>query len=127
MIVRRRATFRRPSSMNSARAPAITSATTASPETNAGVIAVHWADTPVDPASGALAIGVPKFLRASRIANEQRARAVGETGEIVVSSPAVSAGPGNRRERQYAMPRDGFSAPATLWMNAAGSVDTRRT
>ncbi len=80
-------------------------------ETSAGVIAVpHGATAPVDPASGALAIGVPKCNVTAWIADENGNPApVGEAGEIVVSGPSVAPGYWNKpAETAEAMRADGF-------------------
>ena len=92
-------------------------------ETNAGVIAVpHKANAPVDPASGALAIGVPKFNASVWIANENGAPApVGEAGEIVVSGPAVSPGYWKKpKETADAMREDGFRTGDIAFMDERG-------
>ena len=92
-------------------------------ETNAGVIAVpHGAKAPVDPTSGALSIGVPKFNARVWIADENgRPAAVGEPGEIVVSSPAVSPGYWNKpNETAEAMRADGFRTGDIAFMDEKG-------
>ncbi|HMN73392.1 MAG TPA: AMP-binding protein [Rhodoblastus sp.] len=92
-------------------------------ETNAGVIAVpHGATAPVDPASGALAIGVPKFNARVWIADESGAPApVGEAGEIVVSGPSVSPGYWRKpKETADAMREDGFRTGDVAFMDEQG-------
>ena len=92
-------------------------------ETNAGVIAVpHKAVAPVDPATGALAIGVPKFNARVWISDENGKPApVGEAGEIVVSGPAVSPGYWNKpKETADAMREDGFRTGDIAFMDAQG-------
>ena len=92
-------------------------------ETNAGVIAVpHKAVAPVDPASGALAIGVPKFNASVWIADENGMPApVGEAGEIVVSGPAVSSGYWKKpKETAEAMRSDGFRTGDVAFMDERG-------
>ncbi|MFO1134316.1 MAG: AMP-binding protein [Rhodoblastus sp.] len=92
-------------------------------ETNAGVIAVpHKAVAPVDAASGALAIGVPKFNASVWIADESGAPApVGEAGEIVVSGPSVSRGYWNKpKETAEAMRKDGFRTGDVAFMDEKG-------
>ncbi len=92
-------------------------------ETNAGVIAVpHGAQAPVDPASGAIAIGVPKFNVEAWIADDKGApAAVGETGEIVVSGPTVVPGYWRKpAETRESMRRDGFRTGDVGFMDAGG-------
>lgn len=71
-------------------------------ETNSPTHAVPFgAAAPVDPATGALSIGVPVFGTVARILNDGGAEApVGEIGEIAVSGPQVIPGywtPGGAR------------------------------
>ncbi len=92
-------------------------------ETNAGVIAVpHKVVAPVDPASGALAIGVPKFNADVWIADETGAPApVGQPGEIVVSGPSVSPGYWRKpAETADAMRGDGFRTGDVAFMDERG-------
>ncbi|MFT4098199.1 MAG: AMP-binding protein [Rhodoblastus sp.] len=92
-------------------------------ETNAGVIAVpHGASAPVDPATGALAIGVPKFNARVWIVDETGKPApIGEAGEIVVSGPAVSPGYWNKpKETAEAMRADGFRTGDIAFMDEKG-------
>jgi long-chain acyl-CoA synthetase len=92
-------------------------------ETNAGVIAVpHRAQAPVDPASGALAIGVPKFNVRAWIADETGLPApVGEAGEIVVSGPTVAPGYWRKpKESVDAMRPDGFRTGDIAFMDESG-------
>jgi len=69
-------------------------------ETNAPTHATPLgAAAPVDPASGALSIGVPVFGTVSRILDEHGEEAgVGEIGEIAISGPQVIPGYWNRPE-----------------------------
>jgi long-chain acyl-CoA synthetase len=92
-------------------------------ETNAGLIAVpHGAEAPVDAASGALAIGVPKFGVAAWIANDKgEPAAIGEVGEIVVSGPSVVSGYWRKpKETAEAMRVDGFRTGDVGFMDADG-------
>ena len=92
-------------------------------ETNAGVIAVpHKARAPVDPASGALAIGAPKFNAQVWIADENGKPApVGEAGEIVVTGPSVCAGYWRKpQETADAMRADGFRTGDVAFMDEKG-------
>jgi len=92
-------------------------------ETSAGVIAVpHKREAPVDSASGALAIGVPKFGVDAWIANDEgEAMPVGETGEIVVSGPTVVPGYWRKpRETAESMRPDGFRTGDVGFMDAQG-------
>ncbi|MFO1118089.1 MAG: AMP-binding protein [Beijerinckiaceae bacterium] len=92
-------------------------------ETNAGVIAVpHGRQAPVDPVSGALAIGVPKCNVSAWIADENGNPApVGEAGEIVVSGPSVApAYWGKPAETAEAMRADGFRTGDIAIMDAQG-------
>lgn len=92
-------------------------------ETSAGIIAVpHGREAPVDPASGALAIGTPKCNVAAWIADENgRPASVGEAGEIVVSGPSVSPGYwGKPAETAEAMRPDGFRTGDVGFMDAQG-------
>jgi long-chain acyl-CoA synthetase len=80
-------------------------------ETSAGVICVPFGATaPVDPASGALSVGVPAFDVHAWIADDAGEPApVGQAGEIVISGPSVSRGYWNRPEESEASMRpDGF-------------------
>jgi long-chain acyl-CoA synthetase len=92
-------------------------------ETNAGVIAVPFGrEAPVDSASGALAIGVPKFNIEAWIADENgRPVPIGQTGEIVVSGPSVVAGYWRKpAETTEAMRPDGFRTGDVAFMDADG-------
>ena len=92
-------------------------------ETAAGVIAVpHGREAPVDPNSGALAIGVPKFGVSAWVATEEGRHApVGETGEIVVSGKGVASGYWRKpKETAEAMRTDGFRTGDVGFMDADG-------
>lgn len=92
-------------------------------ETNAGVIAVpHKRAAPVDPASGALAIGTPKFGVEAWIAGDDgEPMPVGETGEIVVSGPSVVPGYWRKpKETAESMRPDGFRTGDVGFMDAKG-------
>ena len=92
-------------------------------ETSAGVIAgPHGVRAPVDPASGALAIGTPLFNIEAWIADENDAPApVGQAGEIVVSGPPVSPGYWRKPvETAESMRPDGFRTGDVGIMDAYG-------
>lgn len=92
-------------------------------ETNAGVIAVpHMREAPVDPASGALAIGTPKCNVEAWIADENGKPApTGEAGEIVVRGPSVSPGYWRKpKETEEAMRADGFRTGDIAFMDEHG-------
>lgn len=92
-------------------------------ETSAGVIAVpHGCEAPVDPTSGALAIGTPKCNVAAWIAADNGGvAAIGEAGEIVVSGPSVAPGYwGKPAETAEAMRPDGFRTGDVGFMDAQG-------
>ncbi|MEU1344005.1 AMP-binding protein [Streptomyces sp. NPDC005827] len=66
------------------------------------------ARAPVDPASGALSVGVPLFGTVARILDDDGGeRAVGEIGEIAISGPQVVPGYWNRPEESAAAFPDG--------------------
>ncbi|GAA2866803.1 hypothetical protein GCM10010472_25190 [Pseudonocardia halophobica] len=59
----------------------------------------HGAEAPVDPASGALSVGVPVYDTVVRIVDENGAELpVGEIGELVTAGPQVVAGYWNKPE-----------------------------
>lgn len=61
------------------------------------------ATAPVDPATGALSIGVPVFDTVSRILDDHGEEApIGETGEIAISGPQVIPGYWNRPQESAA-------------------------
>lgn len=94
-------------------------------ETSAAVVAVPQdCDTPVDPASGSLSVGLPKFGVDLWIAGEAgEALPVGEVGEIVVSGPTVSCGYWSRpEETAQAMRPGGFHTGDVGFMDEAGWV-----
>jgi long-chain acyl-CoA synthetase len=78
-------------------------------ETNSPTHAVPLgAAAPVDPATGALSIGVPVFGTTARILDDDGAEApVGEIGEIAVSGPQIVPGYWNRPEESAAALPDG--------------------
>ena len=64
---------------------------------------------PVDPAFGALSVGVPTFNTEIRIADEEgRPLAAGEAGEILIRGPQVVAGYWNKPTESAAAIRDGW-------------------
>jgi long-chain acyl-CoA synthetase len=77
---------------------------------------------PVDPASGALSVGVPVPGAAVWIAREDGApAAVGEAGEIVSSGPMIVPGYWNKpAETAEAMRPDGFRTGDVAFMDADG-------
>jgi long-chain acyl-CoA synthetase len=67
------------------------------------------ADTPVDPISGALSIGVPVQSTLSRICDEEgRDVPVGEPGELAIHGPQVVAGYWNKPEETAHAIRHGW-------------------
>lgn len=94
-------------------------------ETTAGVTSVPLGlRAPVDPASGALSVGVPCHGIDLWIADEDGAALPpGEVGEIVVGGPGVSAGYWDRpEETAHAMRPDGFHTGDVGFIDAAGWV-----
>jgi long-chain acyl-CoA synthetase len=92
-------------------------------ETSAGVICVPFeARAPVDPVSGALAIGVPAFDVHAWIADDSgKPVAIGQAGEIVISGPAVARGYWNKPEETAASMRpDGFRTGDIGFVDAEG-------
>ena len=77
---------------------------------------------PVDPASGALSIGVPVFDTVARIVdNAGRELPAGEVGEIVVCGPQVVPGYWNRpEETAYALPDGELHTGDVGFMDAEG-------
>jgi long-chain acyl-CoA synthetase len=80
------------------------------------------ARAPVDPASGALSVGVPVPGARVWIARDDGApAAVGEAGEIVSSGPMVAPGYWNKpQESAQAMRPDGFRTGDVAFMDEAG-------
>jgi long-chain acyl-CoA synthetase len=92
-------------------------------ETSAGVICVPFdARAPVDPVSGALAIGVPAFdVHAWIVDDSGEPVAIGQVGEIVISGPAVARGYWNKPEESAASMRpDGFRTGDIGFVDADG-------
>jgi long-chain acyl-CoA synthetase len=92
-------------------------------ETNSPTHAVPLgAAAPVDPATGALSIGVPVFGTTARILDEDGAEApVGEIGEITVSGPQVVPGYWNRpQESAAALPGGELRTGDVGFMDADG-------
>jgi long-chain acyl-CoA synthetase len=92
-------------------------------ETTAGVISgPHGRRAPVDPASGALAIGTPVFNVDAWIADENGDPApVGEAGEIVIVGPSVVPGYWRKPEETAAsMKPDGFRTGDVGFMDKDG-------
>jgi long-chain acyl-CoA synthetase len=92
-------------------------------ETSAGVICVPFGATaPVDPASGALSIGVPTFDVHAWIANDAGEPVpAGEAGEIVISGPTIARGYWNKPEESAANMRpDGFRTGDIGFVDADG-------
>jgi len=84
-------------------------------------LAPFGGDVPVDPASGALSIGIPTFNTEVRIVDEQgRSAPVGQPGELLVRGPQLMAGYWNK-------PADTAEALAGGWMHTGdvGFMDAR--
>jgi len=94
-------------------------------ETAAGVTTVpHGVAAPVDPASGALSVGVPVYDAGAWIADDDgRVLAPGEIGEIVLTGRSVSPGYWNRPDATAeAMKADGFRTGDVGFMDKDGWV-----
>ncbi|MGW5635013.1 long-chain-fatty-acid--CoA ligase [Streptomyces sp. NPDC003832] len=80
------------------------------------------AQAPVDPASGAMSIGVPVYDTVVRIVDEEgREVSVGETGELVSSGPQIVAGYWNKPEETAdAFRHDGFHTGDIGYMDEDG-------
>lgn len=94
-------------------------------ETAAGIIAVPAGrEAPVDPVSGALAVGVPVTQTHVWIADDDgRPVPLGEPGEIVVAGPTVARGYWRReQDSAEAMRADGFRTGDIGFMDAEGWV-----
>lgn len=94
-------------------------------ETAAGIIAVPFElRAPVDPASGTLSIGVPKYGVDLWIADDENRRLpAGEIGELVVSGAAISPGYWCKPdETARSMRRDGFRTGDVGFVDEAGWV-----
>ena len=80
------------------------------------------ADTPVDPTSGALSVGVPVPNTVVRIEDEGGAvLPIGEIGELVVRGPQVVRGYWNKPEESASAIRDGwFHTGDVGFMDEAG-------
>jgi long-chain acyl-CoA synthetase len=94
-------------------------------ETAAGVIAVPFETrAPVDPVSGTLSIGVPKYGVDLWFQSDNGERLpVGEIGELVVSGAAVSSGYWNKPDETAAsMREDGFRTGDVGFSDEAGWV-----
>jgi len=80
------------------------------------------AEAPVDPASGALSVGVPVFGTVVRIVGEDGADLpAGEIGEIVTSGPQVVAGYwGKPEETAHALPGGALHTGDVGYMDARG-------
>jgi long-chain acyl-CoA synthetase len=92
-------------------------------ESSAGVIAVPLSGrAPVDPVSGALAIGVPKFGLDAWIADDDgRPAPVGHIGELVLSGPAIVPGYWRKpAETAESMRSDGFRTGDVAFMDSDG-------
>ena len=92
-------------------------------ETNSPAIVVpHSREAPVDPASGAVAVGVPVSSTHAEVVDENdNSVPVGEYGEIVVSGPQVALGYWNKpEETAHAMPNGRFHTGDVGFMDADG-------
>lgn len=92
-------------------------------ETNAAAIATPMGrESPVDPVSGALAIGAPEFNLEVWIADDDGAPApVGVAGEIVISGPNIFAGYwGKPEETAQNLKPDGFRTGDIGFMDENG-------
>ncbi len=92
-------------------------------ETNSPAIVVpNSREAPVDPASGAVAVGVPVSSTYAEVVDENdNPVPVGECGEIVVSGPQVALGYWNKpEETAHAMPNGRFHTGDVGFMDADG-------
>jgi long-chain acyl-CoA synthetase len=82
----------------------------------------HGAEAPVDPASGALSVGVPVYDTVVRIVDETgEDLPVGEIGELVTSGPQVVAGYWNKpEETAKALPDGALRTGDVGYMDAQG-------
>ncbi|CRK51615.1 Fatty-acid--CoA ligase [Rhodococcus sp. RD6.2] len=90
--------------------------------TSPAVVVPHGVEAPVDPGSGAVAVGVPVSGTVVSVVDESDAPVpVGDVGEIVITGPQVAGGYWNRPdETEHAMPSGRFHTGDVGFMDAGG-------